>query len=112
MGVGDVGQVVLRDRQVLSADGMFMITVVIDSKSKEIIGNIQITSRGFIYVKENFDLINATKLVIKKVIKENTSKDTSINWDFIKNSIRESVGMYLFQKTERRPMVLPIIIEV
>ena len=112
LGVGDVGQVVLRDRQVLSADGMFMITVVIDSKSKEIIGNIQITSRGFIYVKENFDLINATKLVIKKVIKENTSKDTSINWDFIKNSIRESVGMYLFQKTERRPMVLPIIIEV
>lgn len=112
LGVGDVGQVVLRDRQVLSADGMFMITVVIDGKSKEIIGNIQITSRGFIYVKENFDLINATKLVIKKVIKENTSKDTSINWDFVKNNIRESVGSYLFQKTERRPMVLPIVIEV
>ena len=112
LGVGDVGQVVLRDRQVLAEDGMFVITVIVDGKTKEIVGNIQITSRGFIYVKENFDLVNSTKNVVKKVIKENTSRDTSINWDLVKKNIRESVGSFLFQKTERRPMVLPVVIEV
>ncbi|MFC1644422.1 ribonuclease J [Patescibacteria group bacterium] len=112
LGVGDVGQVVLRDRQVLAEDGMFMITVIIDSKTKKIVGNIQITSRGFIFVKENFDLVNATKLVVKKVIQKKTSPDTSINWNFVKNSIREEVGKFLYKKTERRPMVLPNVIEV
>ncbi|MFC1638168.1 ribonuclease J, partial [Patescibacteria group bacterium] len=112
LGVGDVGQVVLRDRQVLAEDGMFMITVIVDSKTKKIVGNIQITSRGFIFVKENFDLVNATKTVVKKVIKKKTSPDTSINWNFIKNSIREDVGKFLYKKTQRRPMVLPIVIEV
>lgn len=112
LGVGDVGQVVLRDRQLLAQDGMFTIVVIIDSKTKKIIGNPQITSRGFIYVKENFDLVNATKRVVEKVIHENTSPDVSINWDYVKNNIRESVGSFLYTKTQRRPMVLPVVIEV
>ncbi len=114
LGVGDIGQVVLRDRQMLSQDGMFVITVIIDSKTKEIVGNIQVTSRGFIYVKENFDLVNATKQVVKKVVKNNTSGDSEIkiNWKNIETQIREEVGKYLFQKTQRRPMVLPVVMEV
>ena len=112
LGVGDIGQVVLRDRQVLSEDGMFMITIIIDSKSKEIIGNIQVTSRGFIYVKENFDLVNETKKRVQKIVKETTSQKTSLEKKFIENSIRDKVGQFLFQKTQRRPMVLPVIIEV
>ena len=112
LGVGDVGQVVLRDRQVLSEDGMFVITVILDSKTKNVVGNIQITSRGFIYVKDNFDLVNETKLQVKKAIKDTTSKKTSPEKKFIENAIREVVGLFLFQKTERRPMVLPVIIEV
>ncbi len=112
LGVGDVGQVVLRDRQVLSEDGMFVITVLLDSKTKEPVGNIQITSRGFIYVKENFDMVNETKRKVLKAIKDATSKNTSVQRKFIEDSIREVVGQYLFQKTERRPMVLPVIIEV
>lgn len=114
LGVGDIGQVVLRDRQVLAQDGMFVITVIIDSKTKKISGGIQITSRGFIYVKENFDLVNATKEVVKKVVAKNTSKDdkSKINWVMINNEIREEVGKYLFKKTERRPMVLPNVIEI
>ena len=114
LGVGDVGQVVLRDRQMLAEDGMFVITVIIDSKTKKIIGNMQITSRGFIYVKENFDLVNATKEVVKKVVNKNTSNDskTKINWVLINNQIREEVGKFLFKKTQRRPMVLPVIVEV
>ncbi|MGW8185133.1 MAG: ribonuclease J [Candidatus Moraniibacteriota bacterium] len=114
LGVGDIGQVVLRDRQVLAQDGMFVITVIIDSKTKKISGGIQITSRGFIYVKENFDLVNATKEVVKKVVAKNTNKDdkSKINWVMINNEIREEVGKYLFKKTERRPMVLPNVIEI
>ncbi|EKE19949.1 MAG: hypothetical protein ACD_8C00080G0011 [uncultured bacterium] len=112
LGVGDVGEVVLRDRQLLAKDGMFTIVVIIDSKTKKIIGTPQITSRGFIFVKENFDLVNATKRVVEKVVKEKTSADTHVNWDYVKNNIREAVGSYLFTKTERRPMVLPVVIEV
>jgi ribonuclease J len=112
LGVGDVGQVVIRDRQVLSADGMFVITVILDSKKKEVVGNIQITSRGFIYVKDNFDLINETKRRVQKAIKDTTSKKTAPEKKFIEDNIREVVGLYLFQQTQRRPMVLPVIIEV
>jgi ribonuclease J len=112
LGVGDVGEVVLRDRQVLAEDGMFTIVVIIDSKTKKIIGTPQVTSRGFIYVKENFDLVNATKRVVEKVIHEKTSPEMNINWDYVKNNIRESVGSYLYMKTQRRPMVLPVVIEV
>lgn len=112
LGIGDVGQVVLRDRQVLSADGMFVITVMLDSKTKEVVGNIQITSRGFIYVKDNFDLINEAKRRVQKAIKDTTSQKTSPDKKFIENNIREVVGLYLFQKTQRRPMVLPVVIEV
>lgn len=112
LGVGDIGHVVLRDRQVLAEDGMFAVTVIIDSKSKDIVGNIQVTSRGFIYVKENFDLVNETKRKVKKIIEDTTSKDTKIDWKFVENQIREVVGQFLFQKTQRRPMVLPVVIEV
>ncbi|TSA45251.1 ribonuclease J [bacterium] len=112
LGVGDIGQVVLRDRQVLSADGMFVITVLLDSKTKEVVGNIQITSRGFVYVKDNFDLVNEAKRRVQKAIKETTSRNTSAERKFIEDNIREVVGKFLFQKTERRPMVLPVVIEV
>ena len=114
LGVGDVGQIVLRDRQMLAEDGMFVITVIVDNKTKKISGNIQITSRGFIYVKENFDLVNATKDVVRKVVAKNTPKDakTKINWTMINNQIREEVGKFLFKKTERRPMVLPVVMEI
>ena len=112
LGIGDIGHVVLRDRQVLAQDGMIVITAIIDSKTKNVVGNIQITSRGFIHVKENFDLVNETKRKVEKVVKDNTSKGSSIDWDLVRNQIREVVGQFLFTKTERRPMVLPVVIEV
>jgi len=112
LGIGDVGNVVLRDRQMLAADGMVVITVVLNSKSKNIVGSIQITSRGFIHVKENFDLVNETKRKVQQVVKNTTSSETSIDWELVRNQIRDVVGQFLFQKTERRPMVLPVVIEV
>ncbi len=112
LGVGDVGNVVLRDRQLLAEDGMFTIVTIIERKTREVIGEPQVTSRGFIYVKENFDLVNATKKRVKTIINKSTSKEATPNWDYIKNSIRDDLGQFLFQKTQRRPMVLPVIIEV
>lgn len=112
LGIGDIGHVVLRDRQMLAQDGMVAITVIIDGKTKNVVGNIQITSRGFIHVKENFDLVNEAKRKVQKVVKDNTSKDSSIDWDLVRNQIREVVGQFLFTKTERRPMILPVVIEV
>jgi len=112
LGVGDIGHVVLRDRQMLSEDGMYVITVLIDSKTKEIVGNMQITSRGFIYVKENFDLVNETKRKVKDIVKKSTSRDTQMDFRQVENDIRDKIGDYLFQKTQRRPMVLPVVIEV
>jgi ribonuclease J len=112
LGVGDIGHVVLRDRQMLSQEGMYVITVLIDSKTKEVVGNMQITSRGFIYVKDNFELVNETKLRVKQIIKETTSKETKMDWKQVENNIRDRVGEYLFQKTQRRPMILPVVIEV
>jgi ribonuclease J len=112
LGVGDIGHVVLRDRQMLSEDGMFVITLLLDAKSKEIVGNMQITSRGFILVKENFDLVNETKRKVFEVVKKNTSRDTKIDSRSIEGAIRDQVGEFLFQKTQRRPMILPVIVEV
>jgi ribonuclease J len=112
LGVGDIGHVVLRDRQMLSEEGMYVITVLVDGKTKEVVGNMQVTSRGFIYVKDNFDLVNETKMHVKKVIQRSTSRDTKMDWRHVENDIRDRVGEYLFQKTQRRPMVLPVVIEV
>jgi ribonuclease J len=112
LGIGDVGNVVLRDRQLLAEDGMFTIISIVDKEKGKVIGEPQVASRGFIYVKENFDLVNETKTKVKKIINEVVSKEAEPNWEYIKNNIRDSVGQFLFQKTQRRPMVLPVIIEV
>jgi ribonuclease J len=112
LGVGDIGQVVLRDRQVLAKDGMFVITTIVDGKTNKVIGKPQVTSRGFIFVKENFDLVNATKRKVEEVIEHKTTPGEPANWDYVKNNIREVVGQFLYTKTQRRPMVLPVIIEV
>ena len=112
LGIGDVGHVVLRDRKMLSEDGMVVVTAIIDSKTKKIVGSIQITSRGFIHVKENFDLVNEMKKKVMKIVKDSTSKEASIDWNLVKNNIRDQVGQFLFTKTERRPMVLPVVVEV
>jgi ribonuclease J len=112
IGNGDVGNVVLRDRQHLSEDGMFTIVTVVDRTKKRVVGEPQVSSRGFIYVKENFDLVNETKARVKKDVNKIISNEATPNWNYIKKNIQEDVGKFLFQKTQRRPMILPIIIEV
>jgi ribonuclease J len=111
LGVGDVSEVVLRDRLMMAGDGMIVIIATIDSKTGEIIGNPDIISRGFIYMKESRDLIEKTRMRVKKIVKDKNPM-TPTDDDYIKNKIRNDIGQFLFTNTKRRPMVLPVVIKV
>ncbi len=112
LGVGDVGQVVLRDRQAMSKDGVFTIVIIIDSKTKKMIGNADIISRGFIYMKESTALIDETKKKVTQIVNSKTSSEAPVNWAYVRNNVRDSIGEFLYSKTERRPLILPVVIEV
>jgi len=111
LGVGDVSQIVLRDRQVLAEDGMVVVIVQIDQRTGELVGSPDIVSHGFIFMKEHHELIEATRTKIRSVLIDK-NPETSTEGSEIRNKIRDEIGAFLFQKTERRPMILPVIIEV
>lgn len=111
LGVGDVSQVVLRDRKMMAEDGMIVIIATIDAKTGYLIGSPDIISRGFVYMRESKELIEQVRAKVKKLISDRDPKSAADNV-FIKNKIRDNIGQFLFTKTERRPMVLPVIIEV
>ncbi|HOE81296.1 MAG TPA: ribonuclease J [bacterium] len=117
LGVGDVSDIVLRDRKTMAEDGMIVVIATIDSKTGDPIGNPDIISRGFIYMKDNKDLIQDTRMRVKKIIKESdplllTGTRGLGEDDQLKNKIRADVSQFLFNKTKRRPMVLPVVIKV
>ncbi|MDD3487765.1 MAG: ribonuclease J [Bacteroidales bacterium] len=111
LGVGDVKEVVLRARQTLATDGIFIIVALVDRKTGLLLNDPQITSQGFVYMKESKDLINQTKKLVREIVSSSTSGHT-FNEEYIRNNLRNKIGLFLFKKTERRPMVLPIVIEV
>ncbi|MEK7516384.1 MAG: ribonuclease J [Patescibacteria group bacterium] len=111
LGVGDVSEVVLRDRQTLAADGMVIVIATVDRKTGAMVGSPDIISRGFIYMRENKKLIDDTRAYIKKLIDDRDPKSAA-DGDYLRQKIRDDVGLHLFQKTQRRPMVLPVVIEV
>lgn len=111
LGVGDVSEIVLRDRRMMADDGMIVIIATIDAKTGAIIGNPDLISRGFVYMKENRDLIEKTRTKVKKIVKDKNPM-TAADDDFIKNKIRNEIGQFLFGATKRRPMVLPVVIKV
>ncbi|MDD3072663.1 MAG: ribonuclease J [Candidatus Pacebacteria bacterium] len=112
LGVGDVGEVVLRDRQVLSKDGMFVIIAVIDRQAGKVKGSPDIISRGFIYLRESKDLLSQTRQKVIEIINKSTGGGEVVNLSYVKDEIRNKVGNFLYSKTKRRPMVLPVVIEV
>jgi len=112
LGIGDVGEVVLRDRQMMAKDGMFVIIVLIDSQTGKVKQSPDIISRGFVYLRESKKLLfNARQLVIK-LVEHITQNQTPVNLNYVKNEIKERLGEFLFKKTSRRPMVLPVVLEV
>lgn len=110
LGVGDIGNIVLRDRKVLSEDGIFVAVVAIDRKTKRIISQPQITSRGFVYVKASRNLIQESSEIVKTVVEKHLQED-EFEWSRLKQEIRDQLGRYLFEQTKRRPVILPVIME-
>jgi len=112
LGVGDVGNIVLRDRQNLARDGMFVIVAVIDSQKGKVKGSPDIISRGFVYLRESKGLLKQTRKKVIKIVNKSAGKGGSVNWSYVKDNIRDKIGNFLYSKTKRRPMILPVIIEV
>ncbi|MFH1713353.1 MAG: ribonuclease J [Candidatus Jacksonbacteria bacterium] len=112
LGVGDVGNIVLRDRQLMSQDGMFVVIVTVDNKTLELIGSPDIISRGFVYLRESKGLLLETRKKVRQIVKDHTSVGHIKNWSSLKTALRDEIGTFLFHKTERRPMILPVVIEV
>jgi ribonuclease J len=112
LGIGDVGEVVLRDRKQLAKDGMFVIVAVVDRLTGKVKNSPDIISRGFVYLRESRELLQETRKKIIKIVEEKAAGGGVVNWDYLKAEIRNKIGEFLFQKTKRRPMILPVIIEV
>ncbi|MBC6342622.1 ribonuclease J [Lactobacillus kimbladii] len=110
-GIGDVGNIVLRDREVLSDDGIFIAVVTIDRRKKKIVAQPQVTSRGFVYIKANQQLMRDSIELIKKTI-NNNFEHKKFDWTEIKQDVRNDLEKFLYRKTNRRPVVLPVVMEV
>lgn len=110
IGVGDVGNIVLRDRKLLSQDGIFIVVVTLNRAQKKIASGPEILSRGFVYVRESEELMDESAKLVRTVVEKYVNKET-FEWTNIKQEIRDTLNSYLFQQTKRRPMIIPIIME-
>lgn len=110
IGVGDIGNIVLRDRKVLSEDGIFIAVVTINRREKRIVSKPQITSRGFVYVKASRDLIRESGEMVSEIVAKHL-QDEEFEWAKLKQDIRDQLSRYLFEQTKRRPVILPVIME-
>ena len=111
LGVGDVGEIVLRDRLILSDEGMMVMIVTLDRKNGKLLKKPDIISRGFIYLKDNQELVEEVRRKVKSII-EKLPQTQTLDPDFAKGLIRDQIGAFLYQRTKRRPMILPVVIEV
>lgn len=110
-GVGDVGNIVLRDRKLLSKDGILIVVVTLNRVEKKISAGPEIISRGFVYVRESEKLLDEAAKRVRDIVEQSIAKDT-FDWTVIKQDMRDSLNQFLYEKTKRRPMILPIIMEV
>lgn len=111
LGVGDVGNIVLRDRQHLSENGLLIVVVTLEKYTNQVLSGPDIVSRGFVYVRESENLMDEAKIVVSDALEKCLSKNNT-DWGKMKNEIKDSLSDYLWKKTKRNPMILPIIMEV
>lgn len=111
LGVGDVGNIVLRDRRQLSQDGILIVVITINRYTSKIVAGPDIVSRGFVYVRESEELMDGAKSRVAQALKRCTDEQIT-DWTTIKINIKDALSQYLFDQTRRRPMILPIIMEV
>lgn len=110
--IGNVQEMVMRDRKMLAQDGIFLIVVSINTKTGKLKKSPDIISRGFVYLRESQDLLNSARMIIKKTVEDSTHNMNPINFDFVKSNLSDDVGRFLFQKTAKRPIVIPVILGV
>jgi ribonuclease J len=110
--VGDIQEVVIRDRQQLAQDGMFVIIAMISLKTGKLRKSPDIISRGFVYLRESQELLAQTRLIAKKAAEDTASGMNPINFDYVKKGMTDAVGSFLFQKTNKRPIVIPVVLGV
>ena len=111
LGVGDVGNIVLRDRQHLAEDGIMIVVLGLDGATDELVSGPDIVSRGFVYVRESDELMDEARIVVNEAVESCLGRGIA-DWGKLKSSIKDSLGEFLWRKTKRRPMILPIIMEV
>jgi ribonuclease J len=115
LGVGDVGNIVLRDRKAMAQDGIFVVILTADHTTNQIVTSPDIISRGFIYMRENEDLVHKSRAEVKRIFAKYAAKEkggAKADYSVAKQKLRDEIGEFLFRETERRPMVIPVIIEV
>jgi ribonuclease J len=110
--VGDIQEVVIRDRQMLAQDGMFIVFGIIDAQTGRLRKSPDIISRGFVYLRESQDLLRDTRHIIKKTIEDSTNGMNPINVDYIKANVTDAVSRHLFQETAKRPVVIPVLLTI
>jgi ribonuclease J len=110
--VGDMQEVVIRDRQLLAEDGMFVIVASINTTTGKLKKSPDIISRGFVYLRESQDLLQQTRYIIKKTIEDEAEGMHPINFDYLKDRVTDNVARYLFQQTAKRPIVIPVLLGV
>ncbi|HER4089951.1 TPA: ribonuclease J, partial [Streptococcus pyogenes] len=109
--IGDVGNIVLRDRKVLSEDGIFIVAITVSKKEKRIISKAKVNTRGFVYVKKSHDILRESAELVNTTVGNYLKKDT-FDWGELKGNVRDDLSKFLFEQTKRRPAILPVVMEV
>ena len=110
LGIGDVGSMILRDRTKMSEEGVVVVVVTVDQHNGKLVSEPDILSRGFVFEEMAEQLLDESKQFIKSTLEQHSHK--SVDWHFIRKMIEESLGKYLYEQTERRPLILPVVVEV
>jgi ribonuclease J len=110
--IGDVQEVVIRDRQMLAQDGMFVVIATVDPSTGKLKKSPDLISRGFIYLKENQELLRAARHIIKKTVEDGIAGQNPVDFDYIKAQLGDNISKFLFQKTAKRPLVIPVVLSV
>jgi ribonuclease J len=111
--IGNMQEVVIRDRQMLAVDGIVVLVATVDLRTGKLMKSPDIIARGFVYVRESQDLLNQARLIIKKTIEDACGKGMKgVNFEYLKEDVRDKVGLFLYQKTSKQPMVIPVLLGI
>ncbi len=110
--IGDIQEVVIRDRNVLAQEGMFVIIATVNPKTGKLRKSPDIISRGFVYLRESQELLQQARIIVKKTIEDGTKNQQPVNFDFVKNNVTDAVSRFLFEKTNKRPIVIPVVLGI